>query len=67
MPPMTISEALALLKMHRASVTGEGIQRGKRARVRSLEEVHRSIVAKLDAFEAMRRAEADSVPSADDA
>lgn len=67
LPAMTVSEALTLLKMHQASVTGEGIQRGKRARVRSLDEVHRSIIAKLDAFEAMRRAEAESGPGAGDA
>lgn len=50
-PPMTVQDAIAILKLHRASVTGEG---GRRpawpARPRRLDEVHDSILTKLSAI-----------------
>lgn len=54
--PMTVAEALALLKMHKARVTGEGATRGRRPRPRTLDEVRASIAAKLEAIEVARRA-----------
>ena len=54
--PMTVKEALSLLKMHQASVHGEGVARGGRARPRSLDEVRHSIIIKLEAIEAARLA-----------
>ncbi len=54
--PMTVKEALSLLKMHSASVTGQGFARGRRAQPRTLDEVRDSILAKLEAIEAARRA-----------
>lgn len=53
-PPMTVSEALAVLKNHRAAVKGEGRQGGWPARPRSLDDMRASILAKFDAIEAAR-------------
>lgn len=51
LPPMTVQDAIAILKLHRSSQTGEG---GRRpawpARPRSLDEVHASILKKLSAI-----------------
>ena len=53
--PMTVGEAIAILKLHRASVEGAPARYpGWRGRPRSLEEVHASILAKLQAIEAQR-------------
>jgi hypothetical protein len=53
-PPTTVSEALAILKYHRAAVKGEGRRGGWPARPRSLDEMRTSILAKFDAIEAAR-------------
>ena len=55
-PPVSFKDAMAILKMHHATVAGDGKRRGSVARPRSLEEVHRSILTKLEAIEAMRLA-----------
>lgn len=51
MPPMTVQDAIAILKLHRTVQTGES---GRRpawpARRRTLEEVHESILTKLSAI-----------------
>ena len=52
--PMTIREAIGLLKMHKASVTGEGTPRGRRPRPRSLDEVRAAILAKLEPIALLR-------------
>jgi hypothetical protein len=55
-PPMTVSEAITLLKLHRGAVTGEGRRLGHgRSRPRSLEDMRESILRKLSAFERARR------------
>lgn len=54
--PMTVADAINILKLHRASVKGEGNSPGWRARPRSLEEVSDSILRKLAAFERARAA-----------
>lgn len=55
MPPVNFRDAMTLLAQHRATVTGEPVQgKGRRARVRSLDEVRASILAKLEAIEAKR-------------
>ena len=57
--PMSVGEAIAILKLHRASVEGAPARYpGWRGRPRSLEEVHASILTKLQAIEAHRRGEA---------
>ncbi|WP_444857355.1 hypothetical protein [Sphingosinicella sp.] len=56
--PMSVAEAIAILKLHRASVDGAPARYpGWRGRPRSLEEVHASILTKLHAIEAQRRGE----------
>lgn len=49
-PPMTVSDAIAILKLHRAEQTGEGRRPAWPARRRSLAEVHESILKKLSAI-----------------
>ena len=52
-PPMTVKEAMDLLRMHYAAVHGRAPRTpGRPARVRSIEEVRGSILAKLSAMEA---------------
>jgi len=58
-PEMTVRDAVTILQLHRASVRGEGLRPGWRAVPRSLDEVRDSILAKLEAIEAARRAGAD--------
>ncbi|WP_174279997.1 hypothetical protein [Sphingomonas bacterium] len=58
MPPVNFRDALTLLAQHRATVTGPPVQgKTRRARVRGLDEVRASILAKLEAIEAKRRKE----------
>ena len=53
-PVMSVADAIAVLKLHHASVHGgEGSRPGWPARPRSLEEVGESILRKMDAIEAM--------------
>lgn len=56
LPDMTARDAIAILQLHRPSVSGAGNRRGWRGRPRSLEEVRGSILAKLEAIETARRA-----------
>lgn len=51
---MTVQDAIAILKLHRPSVTGEGRRPGWRGRPRSLDEVKESILRKLAAIERHR-------------
>lgn len=54
-PDMTVKDAIAILQLHRAAVTGGGGRHpGWRARPRSLEEMRASILTKLEAIEAAR-------------
>ena len=53
-PPMTVADVIAVLKLHRATVHGEGKSPGWRGRPRSLDEVRQSILAKLAAFDRAR-------------
>ena len=53
-PPMTVADVIAVLKLHRAAVHGEGNRPGWRGRPRSLDEVKQSILAKLSAFDRAR-------------
>lgn len=51
MPPMTVQDAIAIVKLHRAGQAGEGARRPAwPARRRSLEEVQASILKKLSAI-----------------
>lgn len=50
-PPMSPETALAVLRHHRPSVTGEGKKSGWRAPAKRLDEVRASIMRKLDAIE----------------
>jgi hypothetical protein len=50
-PPMSVAEMLAVLKLHGAAVHGEGKRPGWRGRPRSLEEVKDSILKKLAAYD----------------
>lgn len=52
---MTVKDAIAILKLHRPSVTGEGRRPGWRGRPRSLDEVKDSILRKLSAIERARQ------------
>jgi hypothetical protein len=62
---MSVKEAIIILQLHRAAVKGEGARYpGWRARPRSLDEVRDSILAKLEAIEVKRLAEAESAPAA---
>lgn len=54
-PPMSIEQAIAVVKLHRPSVTGEGKRPGWRGRPRSLAEVKDSILRKLSAIERARQ------------
>ena len=56
LPEMTVRDAIAILQLHRSSVKGDGRSPGWRARPRSLDEMRDSILAKLEAVEAARRA-----------
>lgn len=72
MPPVNFRDAMTLLAQHRATVAGAPIEgKSRRARVRPLEEVRASILAKLEAIEAKRLREAGDgaapVPPAPDA
>lgn len=49
-PPMTIEHAIAIVKLNRPALTGEGKRAAWPARRRSLEEVHESILRKLSAI-----------------
>lgn len=53
-PPMTVADVIAVLKLHRASVHGEGNRPGWRGRPRPFAEVKASILAKLAAFDRHR-------------
>lgn len=60
-PTMTVRDAISILQMYRATVTGgEGKRAGWRARPRSLEEVQASILQKFEAIEAKRLARDDA-------
>ena len=63
-PPMTVQDAIAILKLHRPSVTGEGRRPGWRGRPRSLDEVKASILRKLSAIERHRKAQGEGSPDA---
>lgn len=56
-PAMSVRDAIALLALHRAAVKGEGNHPGWRGRPRALDEVRDSILTKLEAIEAQRRAD----------
>lgn len=53
-PPMSVRDAIAVLQLNRAAVTGEGRRAGWPARPRSLDELRQSILAKFDAIDAAR-------------
>ena len=55
-PEMTVREAITILQLHRAAVTGDGTTRhpGWHARPRKLEEMKASILTKLEAIETHR-------------
>ncbi len=53
---MTVQDAIAILKLHRASRTGEGRRPAWPARPRSMDEMRDSILRKLEAIERKRRA-----------
>lgn len=53
-PPMSVAEMLAVLKLHGPAVHGEGKRPGWRGRPRSLEEVKDSILKKLAAIHRAR-------------
>lgn len=54
-PTMTVQDAIAILKLHRATVAdGEGKRPGWRGRPRSLDEMRDSILRKLSAIERHR-------------
>ena len=53
-PPMSVADVIAVLKLHRASVHGEGRSPGWRGRPRRLEEVKASILKKLAAIHRAR-------------
>ena len=53
-PAMTVADIIAILKLHRATVHGEGKSPGWRGRPRSLDEMKQSILAKLSAFDRAR-------------
>lgn len=53
-PPMTVAEAIQVVKLHRPSVTGRGRLAGWRGRPRPLAEVKASILRKLSAIERHR-------------
>ena len=55
-PDMTVRDAINILQLHRPAVKGEGRRPGWRGRPRSLDEVRASILTKLEAIEAARRA-----------
>lgn len=61
-PQMSVRDAIAVLGLNRAAVKGEGNRPGWRARPRSLEEMRDSILSKLEAIEARRRAEQGDAP-----
>lgn len=50
-PPMSVADALNLLRLHRAAVKGGPAQDYKHRKKRSLDEVRASIVRKLEAIE----------------
>jgi hypothetical protein len=56
-PDMTVREAITILQLHRASVTGDGTTRhaGWRGHPRKLKDVKASIIAKLEAIESFRK------------
>lgn len=56
MPKMTVADMINVIKLHSPAVNGEGRSPGSRARARGLAAVRDSILAKLEAIEAMRRA-----------
>ena len=53
-PPMTVADIIAVLKLHQASVHGTGKSPGWRGRPRSLDEVRASILKKLAAIHRAR-------------
>jgi len=53
-PPMTVADVIAVLKLHQASVQGGARSPGWRGRPRPLAEVKASILAKLSAFDRHR-------------
>ncbi len=50
-PPMSVTEMIAVLKLHGPAVRGEGKRPGWRGRPRSLDEVKQSILRKLAAYD----------------
>ena len=54
-PPMTVADIIAVLKLHRAMAQGAGKSPGWRGRPRSLDEVRGSILKKLAAIHRARR------------
>ncbi len=53
-PPMTFDQAIAVVKLHRPAVTGQGRLAGWRGPARPLAEVKASILTKLSAIERHR-------------
>ena len=53
-PPMSVADLIAVLKLHQASVHGTGKSPGWRGRPRSLAEVRQSILTKLAAIHRAR-------------
>ena len=64
-PLMTVGEAIAVLKLHRASATGVGNRPAWPARPRALDELRGSILAKLSAFDRARKAAPPAPPEPD--
>ncbi len=54
MPPMTVEQAIHVLHMHKNEVRGIGRRPGRWRRPRRLEEVHDSILRKIEAIESWR-------------
>jgi hypothetical protein len=53
-PPMTVEQAIAVVKLHRPAVTGQGRLAGWRGPARPLAAVKASILTKLSAIERHR-------------
>jgi hypothetical protein len=60
---MTVRDAIAILQLHRATLTGEGRVAGGRGPARPLAEVKQSILRKLSAIERARQREGEGGPA----
>ena len=66
MPPVTVGEALQLLRLHQAQARGVGRFPGKWRRPRTLAEVTPGILAKLERIECLRQRRAAGIDEARD-